>query len=83
MLFFNFYKTFLGFRKISTIVDKKQYILQTEMKDEGVYRMRSVVLDEITNELNWRERIIVNVFTKTFIKVYNISRIKIVNKVLI
>lgn len=82
MLFFNFYKTFLGFRKISTIVDKKQYILQIETRNKGVYRMRNVVLDEIINELNWRERIIVNVFTVTFTKVYNISRIKIVNSVL-
>ena len=44
--------------------------------------MKNVILNEITNELNWRERIVVNVFTKTFIKVYNISRIKIVNSVL-
>lgn len=45
--------------------------------------MRNVVLDEIINELNWRERIIVNVFATTFTKVYNISRIKIVNKALL
>lgn len=44
--------------------------------------MKNVILNEITNELNWKERIVVNVFAKTFIKVYNISRIKIVNSVL-
>ncbi len=45
--------------------------------------MKNAILNEITNELNWRERIIVNVFATTFTKVYNISRIKIVNKALL
>ncbi len=44
--------------------------------------MKNVILNEIADELNWKERIVVNVFTKTFIKVYNISRIKTVNSVL-
>ncbi len=44
--------------------------------------MKRAILNEITNELNWRERIVVNIFTKTFTKVYNIGRIKIVNSVL-
>lgn len=42
--------------------------------------MKNVVLDEITNELNWKEKIVVNMFTKTFIKVYNITRINLVNR---
>lgn len=44
--------------------------------------MKNTILNEIADELNWKERIVVNVFTKTFIKVYNIGRIKIVNSVL-
>lgn len=41
--------------------------------------MKNVVLNEITNELNWKERIVVNMFTKTFIKVYNVTRIRTIN----
>lgn len=41
--------------------------------------MKNVVLKEVKRELNWRERIIVKVFAKTFKKVYNITRIKTVN----
>ena len=41
-----------------------------------------IVLDEVKKELNWKERIIIKLFTKTFTKVYNIARIKIVNKLI-
>lgn len=41
-----------------------------------------VVKDEIMKELNWKERIIVKLFAKTFEKVYNKCRIKIVNSIL-
>lgn len=44
--------------------------------------MKNKVLDEITRELNLREKIIVRIFTKLFIKVYNKERIKIINKML-
>ncbi len=44
--------------------------------------MKDVVLNELKKELNWKERIIVKLFTKTFAKVYNIARIKIVNKLI-
>ena len=42
----------------------------------------NVVENEIMNELNWKERIVVKVFAKTFEKVYNKCRIKIVNSML-
>ena len=35
--------------------------------------MKNVVEDEIVKELNFMERIIVKIFTKTFIKVYKIG----------
>ena len=38
--------------------------------------------DVVLKELNWKEKIIVKVFTKTFNKVYNIARIKTVNMLL-
>ena len=41
-----------------------------------------VVKDEIIKELNWKERIIVKLFAKTFEKVYNKCRIKIVNSII-
>lgn len=42
----------------------------------------NVVKDEVIKELNWKERIVVKVFSKTFEKVYNKCRIKIVNSIL-
>lgn len=42
----------------------------------------NVVENEIMKELNWKERIIVKLFAKTFEKVYNKCRIKIVNSIL-
>lgn len=32
--------------------------------------MKDVVLDEVMKELNFKERIIVKLFSKTFIKIY-------------
>ena len=43
---------------------------------------KDIVKDDIVKELNFAEKIIVKVFTKTFNKVYNIARIDIVNKML-
>jgi len=42
----------------------------------------NVVKDEVIKELNWKERIIVKLFAKTFEKVYNKCRIKIVNSII-
>lgn len=36
----------------------------------------------IKNELNWWERILFRIFKKTFVKIYNILRIVIVNTLL-
>ncbi|MCI8699751.1 MAG: hypothetical protein HFJ47_00215 [Clostridia bacterium] len=44
--------------------------------------MKDVVLDEIIKKLNWREKIIVKLFTKTIIKICNIERINIINSIL-
>lgn len=37
------------------------------------------IADEVIKELNWKEKIIVKIFAKTFSKVHNITRIKIIN----
>lgn len=39
-------------------------------------------MNEVMKELNWKERIIVRTFNKTFNKVYNISRINSINALL-
>ena len=44
--------------------------------------MNDVVFNVVKNELNWREKIIVRIFAKTFNKVYNIGRIKSINSIL-
>ncbi len=44
--------------------------------------MKEVVLNEVKKELNWKERIIVKIFPNTFIKVCNITRIKIINQLI-
>ena len=44
--------------------------------------MKDVVYNLIKDELNWREKILVKTFSKTFIKVYNISRITTFNNIL-
>lgn len=33
--------------------------------------MKDVVLNEVMKELNWREKVIVKILAKTFLKVYN------------
>lgn len=35
--------------------------------------MKDVVLDEVMKELNWKERIVVKLFKKTFYKMYKIG----------
>ena len=44
--------------------------------------MRDVIYNLVKDELNWKEKIIVKIFSKTTEKVYNISRIKIINSIL-
>ena len=44
--------------------------------------MKNVVLNEVIKELNWKERIVVRVFRKTFVKVANMTSIKIINKII-
>ena len=44
--------------------------------------MKDVVVDEIKRELNWKEKIVIHVFTKTIIKVYNMARIRTINELL-
>ena len=38
--------------------------------------------NEVINQLNWKEKIIVKIFTKTFNKIYDLTRIKIFNYII-
>ena len=40
---------------------------------------RNVEMNEVIKELNWKEKILVKIFEKTFYKVYNKARIHIIN----
>ena len=42
-----------------------------------------VVKNEVMKELNWKEKIIVRIFKKTFLKVYGIAGKNVVNQILI
>lgn len=44
--------------------------------------MKDIVINEVKNEFNWKERILLNMFTKVFIKAYNIGRINTINKLI-
>lgn len=44
--------------------------------------MKDVVEYEVMKNLNWKERVIVKIFAKTFNKVYNLARIETFNKLL-
>ena len=52
-----------------------------QTKKENIIDM-NVVENEIVKELNWKEKIIVKVFNKTFKKVADLVRINIVNRLI-
>ena len=45
--------------------------------------MENLIIEEICKNLKWYERIVVRLFKHTFIKVYNETREKIVNCILL
>lgn len=49
---------------------------------DGLYKVNDKVLKEIEKDLNFRERIIVRIHKNTFKKVFNKTRIEIINKTL-
>ena len=71
----------------NNIINKKYNPLKVDdeiYEREGLFMRgtKDVVLDEVTKGLNWKERAIVRIFSRTFIKVYNELRINIVNAML-
>ena len=40
------------------------------------------VYEELRRRLNWKERIVLRLFKRIFLKVYNITRVEIINNLL-
>ena len=53
-----------------------------QMKGFFMKEAKEIVVNELTEELNWKEKLIVKVFNKTFNKVVNLVRINTVNKMI-
>lgn len=51
-------------------------------KGSGLFNMEKEILKEIKKGLNLKERIIVHINRKTFIKIYNKTRLEIINKLI-
>ena len=49
---------------------------------DGLYYMEKEILKEIKRDMNFKERIVININKKTFIKVFNKARIGIINKLM-
>ena len=47
-----------------------------------IFMEKNDLLKELMQELNWYERILAKLFGNFIIKIYNISRIKIVNEMI-
>ncbi len=71
----------------SNIIIKKNYnpfTVNKNLRKKGLCmkRIENVVLNEIKNELNWKEKIIVRIVNKTFNKVADLIRINTVNNLI-
>lgn len=44
--------------------------------------MKSVIKNEILKEMNWRERIIIKLFYKVFLKLYGMAQMNAINNIL-
>lgn len=44
--------------------------------------MKKVEFDEVKKQLNWKQRIIIRLFPRTFYKVFHISRVVTLNYIL-
>ena len=70
------------------IIDKKYNLFAANNKKylqrKGLFmkNTKEIILDEVTKELNWKEKIIVKIFNKTFNKVANLVRINTVNQMI-
>ncbi len=45
-------------------------------------KTEELIVNEIAENLNWKEKIILKIFPKTFLKTYNIARVNTINRIL-
>lgn len=64
-------------------MDAFYYIYKSKLQiNKEEKKEMNVVENEIIKELNWKEKIIIKIFAKTFEKVVNIVRISVINKLI-
>lgn len=72
--------------KAKDIINKNYNPLKVNCKiykrGSGLYNMEDKILKEIKKDLNLKERIIVSINKKTFLKVFNKTRIETTNKII-
>ena len=72
--------------KAKDIINKNYNPLKVKCKiykrGSGLYNMEDKILKEIKKDLNLKERIIVSINKKTFLKVFNKTRIETTNKII-
>lgn len=70
------------------IINSKYNLLNKDNKNlyerGGLFmkETKDVILSEIMKQLDWKGKIVGRLFPETLIKVYNISRIKTINKII-
>lgn len=67
------------------IIWKKYNLFNSNNKECKVLlsnKTEEIILNEVKKELNWKEKIIVKIFNKTFNKISNLVRINTVNKII-
>lgn len=72
-------------KKVSNTIRKNDNPLKVDCKiykRKGELYMEKETLKEIKRDLNLKERIIVHINKKTFIKVFNKTRLEILNKLI-
>ena len=61
------------------IANNKKYLQRKGLLME---KSEKITLNEVKKELDWKEKIIIRIFNKTFNKVSNLIRINTVNKII-
>ena len=76
-------------KKEAKYIIEKKYNLFTADNEKNLQRKglpmkktEKITLNEIIKELNWKEKIIVMIFNKTFNKIANLVRINTVNQMI-
>lgn len=75
----NMEKGIIGKKYNFFTANNKEYL---QRKGLSMKETKEITLNEVMKEINWKEKIIIKVFSKTFNKVANLVRINIVNQMI-